>query len=91
MLNKEIWPPPHPEVGAPGQLIETETVLTTNDRRIVSDIYVKSKRLTIEIETFYGTGLAPWRKLQKTIEKYVNSGEANEVWIVIPLYKPCST
>ena len=66
--------------------IETEVELSTNGRKIVPDIYVKlgSKRLAIEIETFYGTGLTPWRKLQKTIEKYVGDRIVDEVWIVIP-------
>ena len=54
------------------------------ERKIIPDIYVKSKRLAIEIETFYGTGLAPWRKLRRTIEKYLENNVADEVWIIIP-------
>ena len=68
----------------PEEDIETEIELTVGDRKIIPDIYVKSKRLAIEIETFYGTGPALWRKLERTIEKYKTSNVANEVWIVIP-------
>ena len=65
--------------------IETEAELMINGRKIIPDIYVKSRKLAIEIETFYGTGLTPWRKLWKTIEKYTRGNVADEVWIVIPL------
>ena len=64
--------------------IETEIELLTNGKKIIPDIYVKSKRLAIEIETFYGTGFTPWGKLRRTIEKYVESNIADEVWIIIP-------
>lgn len=65
----------------PREDIETEVEV---DKGIIPDIYVKSKKLAVEIETFYGTGLSPWRKLERTIEKYLNSKVANEVWIIIP-------
>ena len=64
--------------------IETEVELLIGDKKIVPDVYVKSKRLAIEVETFYGTGFTPWRKLERTIEKYLESNVANEIWIVIP-------
>ncbi len=68
----------------PEENIETEAELLINSKKVIPDIYVKSRRLAIEIETFYGTGLTPWGKLRRTIEKYLESNVANEVWIVIP-------
>lgn len=68
----------------PEEDIETETMLLADGKKIVPDIYVRSRRLAVEIETFYGTGLTPWRKLERTIEKYRESSVADEVWIVIP-------
>jgi len=68
----------------PEEDVETEFELSANGKKVIPDVYVKSKSLAIEIETFYGTGVTPWRKLQRTIEKYIGSKIANEVWIVIP-------
>ncbi|ADI31258.1 hypothetical protein [Staphylothermus hellenicus] len=65
----------------PEEDIETEAEVV---KGVIPDIYVKSKRLAIEIETFYGTGLSPWRKLERTIEKYKKNNVTNEVWIIIP-------
>jgi len=45
------------------------------------DIYVRPMGVAVEIETFYGTGVAPWAKLDETVEKY--SGD-KEVWLVVP-------
>jgi len=69
----------------PRENIETES----NKGGIIPDIYVndKSKKWAIEVETFYGTGITPWRKLERTVEKYIMNkvtDEVNEVWIVIP-------
>jgi len=39
------------------------------------------------VETFYGTGVAPWAKLNETVEKYdVVKGDSRlrEVWLVVP-------
>ena len=68
----------------PEEDIETEVELSVGSKKIIPDVYVKSRRLAIEIETFYGTGLTPWRKLERTIEKYLESNVAYEVWIVLP-------
>ena len=68
----------------PKEDIETETKLHVDDTQVIPDVYIKSRSLAIEIETFYGTGLSPWRKLERTIEKYLKHHIANEVWIVIP-------
>jgi hypothetical protein len=67
--------------GIPADDIETEAKLAED---VVADVYVKSKRLAVEVETFYGTGQAPWRKLQRTIEKYRGRSEVEKVWIVVP-------
>jgi len=66
--------------------IETEVELLVNGKKIIPDVYVKSRKIAIEVETFYGTGLTPWRKLERTIEKYLNlkSNVVDEVWIVLP-------
>jgi len=72
------------KLGIPEEDVETEVELLVDGGRIIPDVYVKSKRLAIEVETFYGTGIVPWRKLERTIEKYVKSKVADEVWIVIP-------
>ncbi len=68
--------------GIPEEDIETEFKL--DNKMGIADIYVKSRRLAIEIETFYGTGLTTGEKLWRTIKKYTKSNVANEVWIVIP-------
>ena len=54
---------------------------------VVADVWVESRRLAIEVETFYGTGIVPWRKLERTIEKYLELRtryDVREVWIVMP-------
>ncbi len=61
--------------------IETEARLS---RDIVADVYIRSRRLAVEVETFYGTGQTPWRKLQRTIEKYHGCSKVDMVWIVVP-------
>jgi len=66
----------------PEEYIKTEYELQGG--KIIPDVYVESKKLAIEVETFYGTGITPWRKLERTVEKYINKKVANEVWIVIP-------
>jgi len=51
------------------------------------DIYVGPLGVAVEVETFYGTGVAPWAKLNETIEKYdVVKGDPRlrEVWLVVP-------
>ena len=50
--------------------------------KVVPDIFVLSKNLAIEVETLYGTGITPWRKLRRTLEKY--EGLGYKLWIVIP-------
>lgn len=67
----------------PEEDVETEVVLPAGGE-VVPDVYVRSRRLAIEVETFYGTGQSPWHKLGETVEKYARSGVAGEVWIVIP-------
>jgi len=54
-----------------------------------SDVFIKSdnegKSIAIEIETFYGTGVSPWSKLERTIEKYNQINiNVSEILIVIP-------
>ncbi|MGC8983524.1 MAG: hypothetical protein ACP5KA_07240 [Desulfurococcaceae archaeon] len=66
--------------GIPPEGVETEFEL--GGAR--ADVYVKPRKLAVEVETFYGTGASPWWKLEETIEKYKRVGAASEVWIVIP-------
>lgn len=51
------------------------------DDTVVPDIYIASMNLAIEIETLYGTGVNPIRKIVRTIQKY--KGRV-PVWIVVP-------
>jgi len=50
------------------------------------DIYVRPMGVAVEVETFYGTGVAPWAKLNETVEKYdvVKGSDLREVWLVVP-------
>lgn len=59
----------------------TEVQLKINDRVVIPDIHLQPNRV-IEIETLYGTGTAPWRKLRRTVEKYRDSNYT--IQIVIP-------
>jgi len=34
------------------------------------DIYIRPMGVAVEVETLYGTGVAPWAKLNETVEKY---------------------
>lgn len=61
--------------------VSTEKQLKINGGVVVPDIYLPPNRV-IEIETLYGTGASPWRKLRTTVEKYETSNY--NIQIVLP-------
>jgi hypothetical protein len=52
--------------------------------QVISDVYIRSHGVTVEVETLYGEGPAWPSKLRETIEKYKGCSEVSEVWLVIP-------
>lgn len=70
--------------GLKAENIQTEEKLPSQEPGPIPipDIFEKSRNLAIEVETFYGTGMIPWRKLSRTLEKYKISGY--KLWIVLP-------
>ena len=52
--------------------------------QVISDVYIRSHGMAIEVETLYGEGPAWPSKLRETIEKYKGCSEVSEVWLVIP-------
>jgi len=52
--------------------------------QVVPDVYVRSQRIAVEIETLYGEGLAWPNKLRETVEKYKRCSEVSDVWLVLP-------
>ena len=64
---------------SPSQIIYEQQLKDSMDT--IPDIYVKDKKLAIEIETLYGT-IYPEIKINRKIQKY--KGNAAELWIVVP-------
>jgi hypothetical protein len=52
--------------------------------QVVPDIYVRPRRVAIEIETLYGEGPAWPSKLRETVEKYRQCSEISDIWLILP-------
>lgn len=72
------------KMNIPKEFVNTEEKLSCKNRIVVPDVYDKSRRIAIEVETLYGTWPSPSRKLLNTIKKYEGCISINKVWIVIP-------